>query len=130
MSAAIRRLEAMGTHLSHVVPGMHEPESCWKCAVESGLAELRNNELPPETVSAIREWLDGYTVELSDDAIVKLADAKGRPFAHVTAGFLRSLIGETGIEEFTAPKLGACFEHSVANCHVCTSPARLSGTAA
>jgi hypothetical protein len=57
----------------------------------AALTALAGAELPPETVSAIREWLDGSSVELADDAIAKLTDAKGRPFAHVTAGFLRSL---------------------------------------
>lgn len=46
-------------------------------------------DLPPDVVTRIQNFLDGHP---ADDTIIKLADAKGRPFTHVTAGWLRSIL--------------------------------------
>lgn len=46
-------------------------------------------DLPPIVVTRIQNFLDGHP---ADDTIIKLADAKGRPFTHVTAGWLRSVL--------------------------------------
>lgn len=106
----------------------HLAEEAELRADAAALTALADVELPQETVSAIREWLDGpdgSTVELADDAIVKLTDAKGRPFARMTAGLLRSLIGDEPCGEPST-----CPAKCQGGCRVCASPARLSGSAA
>lgn len=60
--------------------------------------------LPVQTQNDIGLWMHDREVELADDVIIKLADAKGVPFTHITLGYLRQLVAYSeGVGEKRQP---------------------------
>lgn len=55
--------------------------------------------LPRDVIADLQNFLAGETYDLADDAIVKLSDAKGRAFSHITAGWLRRVVELTTDED-------------------------------
>jgi hypothetical protein len=80
---------------------VHVARECGIPVLDAGTLEpieTATLDLPDRARGDIEDWLYGEQVELSDDAICKLADAAGRPFTHVTAGFLRQLLAAAPVQ--------------------------------